>query len=86
MVVSYGVTAAIWLVLLTVWLAIDLPDVHVTALTMVSIGVAVLVPLLFWPTSKAIWAAVDYLVYRTDPGYPSAEAADRSGGNGGRAG
>ena len=86
MVVSYGVTAAVWVVLLVVWLVVDLPDVHVLALTLVSIGVAVVVPLLFWPTSKAIWAAVDYLVYRTDPGYPSTEAADRSGGNGGRAG
>jgi uncharacterized protein (DUF983 family) len=86
MVVSYGVTAAAWVVLLVVWLVIDLPDVHVPALTLVSIGVAVLVPLLFWPNSKSIWAAVDYLVYRTDPGYPSSEAADRSGGNGGRTG
>jgi uncharacterized protein (DUF983 family) len=86
MVVSYGATAAVWVVLLVAWLAIDLPDVHVLALTVASIGVAVVVPLLFWPFSKAIWAAVDYLVYRTDPGYRSAEAADRSGGNGGRAG
>jgi uncharacterized protein (DUF983 family) len=86
MVVSYGVTAAVWVALLIVWLVIDLPDVHVLALTVTSIGVAVVVPLLFWPTSKSIWAAVDYLVYRTDPDYPSAEAADRSGGNGGRAG
>jgi hypothetical protein len=86
MAVSYGVTATVWVVLLVVWLAIDLPDVHVLALTVASIGVAVVVPLLFWPFSKAIWAAVDYLVYRTDPAYPSAEAADRSGGNGGRGG
>jgi hypothetical protein len=84
MVVNYAVTAAVWVVLLIVWLVVDLPEVHVLQLTLVSIALAVVVPLVFWPFSKAIWAAVDYLVYRTDPGYPSAEAADRARGNGGR--
>ena len=84
MAVNYAVTAGAWLVLLVVWLVVDLPDVHVAQLTMVSIAVAVVVPLLFWPISKSIWAAVDFLVYRTDPSYASAEAADRSSGNGGR--
>jgi uncharacterized protein (DUF983 family) len=84
MVVSYGVTALAWVILLVVWLAIDLPDVHVLALTLASIGLAILVPLLFWPFSKSIWAAVDYLVYRTDPAYASEEAAGRASGNGGR--
>lgn len=84
MVLSYTVTAVMWLVLLVVWLVVDLPDVHVAALTIASIAVAGLVPLLFWPFSKTIWASVDYLVYRTSPEYASLEAADRSGGNGGR--
>ncbi len=85
MVVNYGVTAVVWLALLIVWLVVDLPDVHVAALTIASIGVAIVVPLLFWPFSKSIWASVDYLVYRTDPGYASSEAADHASGNGGRA-
>jgi hypothetical protein len=84
MVVNYAVTAGIWLVLLIAWLAVDLPDVHVLALTLVSIGIAILVPIAFWPFSKATWAAVDYLVYRTDPAYGADEAADRAHGNGGR--
>jgi uncharacterized protein (DUF983 family) len=84
MTVNYGVTAAVWLVLLVVWLIVDLPDVHVAELTTASIAVAIVVPLLFWPFSKSIWAAVDYLVYRSDPGYASAEAADHARGNGGR--
>ncbi|MGZ5353264.1 MAG: DUF983 domain-containing protein [Actinomycetota bacterium] len=82
MTVNYAVTAVVWLAVLIAWLVVDLPDVHVAALTIASIAVAVVVPLLFWPTSKTIWAAVDYLVYRTDPGYAS-DAADRPGGNGG---
>ncbi|HEX6330358.1 MAG TPA: DUF983 domain-containing protein [Actinomycetota bacterium] len=84
MVVNYGATAAVWVALLVVWLVVDLPDVNVLGLTLASIGVAIVMPLLFWGSSKSIWAAVDYLVYRTDPGYASAEAVDRSSGNGGR--
>jgi hypothetical protein len=62
---------------------VDLPDIQVLRLTLASIGIAVAVPLLLWQASKSLWAAVDYLVYRTDPGYASAHAADRAAGNGG---
>jgi hypothetical protein len=83
MVLSYAVTAGAWLALLVVWLIVDLPELHVAALTIASIAVAGLVPLLFWPFSKTIWASVDYLIYRSSPDYGSREAAHRAGGNGG---
>jgi hypothetical protein len=83
MVLSYVVTAGLWLALLVGWLVVDLPDLHVAALTIASVVVAVVVPLLFWPFSKTIWASVDYLVYRASPDYVTRDAADRSGGNGG---
>lgn len=81
---NYLFTAVVWLVVLVVWLAMDLPDLHVPALTVTSIAIAAIVPLLFWPFSKTIWASVDFLIYRTSPDYGSREAADRSSGNGGR--
>jgi uncharacterized protein (DUF983 family) len=81
---NYIATAVAWVALLVIWLIVDLPDLHVAALTIASIAVAVFVPLLFWPFSKTIWAAVDYLIYRTSPDYGSREAADRASGNGGR--
>lgn len=84
MTVNYTVTAAVWLVLLVVWLIVDIPDLHVTALTITSLAVAGLFPFLFWPFSKTIWASVDYLIYRASPDYRSREAAERAGGNGGR--
>jgi uncharacterized protein (DUF983 family) len=83
MTINYAVTAVVWLVVVVAWLVVDLPDVHVAALTITSIAVAVLVPLAFWPFSKSIWAAVDYLVYRTDPAYARTDAADHVAGNGG---
>lgn len=84
MTVNYVATALVWLALLIVWLALDLPDVHVAQLTIASIALAIVVPLVLWPFSKSTWAAVDYLVYRTDPDYDSTEAADHASGNGGR--
>jgi uncharacterized protein (DUF983 family) len=84
MTINYMVTALVWLVVLVAWLILDLPDLHVPALTITSIAIAALVPLLFWPLSKTIWASVDYLIYRTSPDYGSREAADRASGNGGR--
>jgi uncharacterized protein (DUF983 family) len=85
MVLNYVATAVVWVAVMIAWLVVDLPDVEVLALTLTSIGVAILVPLLFWPFSKSIWAAVDYLVYRSDPAYATTEAAERAAGNGGRA-
>jgi hypothetical protein len=57
--------------------------VHVAALTIVSLAIAGLVPLLFFPFAKTTWSAVDYLVYRSTPEY-ARDAAERSDGNGGR--
>ncbi len=84
MTINYMFTALVWLVVLVVWLAMDLPDLHVPELTITSIAIAALVPLLFWPFSKTIWASIDFLIYRTSPDYGSREAAERSSGNRGR--
>ncbi len=83
MTLNYAVTAAAWLAVLVTWLVVDLPDVHVAALTIVSLAVAALAPVLVFPFAKTTWAAVDYLVYRSTPGY-APDAARRAGGGGGR--
>jgi uncharacterized protein (DUF983 family) len=83
MTINYTVTTLLWLVLLVLWLVLDLPDVHVLGLTVASLLLVGVFPLAFWSFSKTIWAAVDLLVYRSDPGYGSASAADRARGNGG---
>ena len=82
MTVNYGVTTFVWLLVLVVWLVVDLPDIHLAALTITSIAIVAVLPLLFYPCSKTIWTAVDYLVYRSSPDY-TRDAADRSSGNGG---
>jgi len=84
MTVNFSLTTLVWIVVLVVWLVLDLPDVHVAALTITSLALVGIFPLLFWRTSKTIWASVDFLVYRSDPSYASQEAAHRATGNGGR--
>jgi uncharacterized protein (DUF983 family) len=84
MTVNYVATAVVFLIVMIVWLVLDVPDVQVMRLTVAAIGLTLVFPLLFWPFSKTIWAAVDYLVYRSDPEYTSVDAADRASGNGGR--
>jgi uncharacterized protein (DUF983 family) len=66
MTINYTATAVVWLGLFVVWLVVDLPSVHVLELTIASVAVAVVVPLLFWPISKTLWAVVDYLVTESE--------------------
>lgn len=78
MTINYGVTTVLWMILLTGWLIIDLPDLHAMRLAIASLALMGIVPLVLWGHSKTLWAAIDYLVYRSDPAYEQLEAADRS--------
>jgi hypothetical protein len=69
MVMNYVVAAGLWIVVLAVGLVLTVPDVPVLPLTIASVAVLVLVPLAFYPRSKTIWAAVEYLVLRAQPDY-----------------
>jgi hypothetical protein len=84
MTINYAVTALAWITVLAVWLAVDLPDVHVAALTVTSLAIAGLLPLWFFPYAKTLWAAIDHLVHRSTPEYRHRDAAERADGNGGR--
>lgn len=83
MTLNFAATVAAWIVLLTIWLAADLPDLQVARLTAASIALMVLAPLALWSVTKTVWAAIDYLVYRSDPDHAARDAADRASGNGG---
>jgi uncharacterized protein (DUF983 family) len=83
MTVNYAVTTLVWVAFLAAWLIIDLPEVRVAPLTISSVVLVAVVPMLFYPNSKTIWAAVDYLVFRSDPDYGSKDASERAPGNGG---
>jgi len=74
--INYAVTIGAWLVLMAVALVATAPHVPVGPLLMASTFVVVGVPIAFYPTSKTIWAAVEYLVLRSDPDYRAPVARD----------
>ena len=57
-------------------LILTVPDVPVLPLLIASVAVLILVPLVFYPNSKSTWAAVEFLVERTDPDYRAPVARD----------
>ncbi|GIU98521.1 MAG: hypothetical protein KatS3mg014_0137 [Actinomycetota bacterium] len=85
MTINYTATALVWLAVLVVWLVLDLPDVRLAALMGVSLAVAALFPLLFFPFAKTIWCAVDHLVARSapEPSRPEGRSGPPSRGRGG---
>jgi uncharacterized protein (DUF983 family) len=76
MTVNYAAAILLWLVVLVVGLILTVPDVPVVPLMVASIAVLVLVPLWFYPRSKMLWAAVEFLVLRSDPDYREPSARD----------
>jgi hypothetical protein len=69
MVLNFIVAVGLWVALLAVWLVFTVPDVPVLPLSIASCVLLIVVPLLFYPNSKAVWAAVEFLVLKTDPDY-----------------
>jgi uncharacterized protein (DUF983 family) len=69
MTLNYVVAALAFLAVMVAWLLVDLPDVHVAALTVTCGALVIVVPLAFFRSAKTLWAAVDFLVYRSGPDY-----------------
>jgi hypothetical protein len=69
MVLNYSVAIGSWLVVMGVGLVLTVPKVPVTPLLIASVVVLVPVPLWFYPRSKMTWAAIEFLVTRSDPDY-----------------
>lgn len=69
MTLNYVLAIGVWLVVLTVGVVLTVPDVPVVPLMVMSAVVLIVVPLWFYPRSKMLWAAVEYIVLRGDPDY-----------------
>ena len=55
--------------MLVVVLVLTVPDVPVVPLLIASTVILVVVPLWFYPRSKTLWAAIEFLVARSAPDY-----------------
>jgi uncharacterized protein (DUF983 family) len=69
MTLTYGLAMVVWLAVLVGVLIATVPDVPVVPLIVASVAIMVAVPLLTYPNMKGTWAAVEYLVERSQPEY-----------------
>jgi uncharacterized protein (DUF983 family) len=69
MVLNYSVTIGLWVIVMVVGLVLTVPNVPVLPLTIASMVVVIAVPIWFYPRSKTIWAAIEFLVAKSDPDY-----------------
>jgi uncharacterized protein (DUF983 family) len=76
MALNYTVAIGFWLVVMVVGIAFTVPVVPVAPLLVTSIGVLAAVPVWFYPRSKVLWAAIEHLVARSEPGYRSPRLRD----------
>ena len=69
MTINFLVSIVAWVAMFVVVLFFTVPDVPVAPLMIASVVVLVVVPLWFYPRSKTIWAAIEFLVARSEPEY-----------------
>jgi uncharacterized protein (DUF983 family) len=69
MTLTYGVAMIVWVVVLVAVLIATVPDVPAVPLVIVSIAIMVAVPMLTYPNMKGVWAAIEFLVARSQPDY-----------------
>ena len=63
MMINFGVTEAVFLVVLLTSLVITWPDIPVGKLTALMLATNLAVPLLFWPFSRTLWVAAERHIY-----------------------
>jgi uncharacterized protein (DUF983 family) len=81
--INYGVTGVAFFALLVGWMIVTGGQVRWVPLILASVTVVVVVPLLFYPFAKTLWAGLDFLIFRSDPSYSEWTARDGEPGKGG---
>jgi uncharacterized protein (DUF983 family) len=81
--INYGVTGLAFFALLVGWMIVAGGRVRWVPLILASTAVVIVVPLFFYPFAKTLWAAVDFLIYRSDPSYSERHGSERGTGEGG---
>jgi uncharacterized protein (DUF983 family) len=76
MVINYTVAFAFWIVMMAIAMVLTVPFIPVMPLIGASVVVLGGVPLWFYPRSKMLWAAVEFLTARSEPGYHTPTVRD----------
>jgi uncharacterized protein (DUF983 family) len=80
MVLNYAFATGFWLVVLAITLALTVPFIPVAQLIVASVMILGGLPVWFYPRSKMLWSAVEFLTSRSEPGYRTPTARDRHAG------
>lgn len=59
---SYGFAALVWIVMLTVWIAVSLPGIEIVPLAVASVGVVTVVGLGCSRPAKTTWSALQLIL------------------------
>jgi len=62
--INYGLTGVTTITFVIVMMVRTLPDPSIFTITAGAIALTLLVPLLFYPFAKTLWAAIDLLMHR----------------------
>ena len=76
MVINYSFAFTVWIVAIVITLILTVPDLPVGPTIMGSVMILGGLPLWFYPRSKTLWAAVEFLTARSEPGYRTPTARD----------
>jgi uncharacterized protein (DUF983 family) len=76
MVLNYVFACGFWFVALAVALALTVPFIPVVPVIAGSVAILGGVPIWAYPRSKMLWAAIEFLTARSEPGYRTPVARD----------
>jgi Protein of unknown function (DUF983) len=81
MTINYTVACVFWMVAMGIAIALTVPFIPVAPLLSMSVAILGGLPVWFYPRSKMLWAAVEFLTARNEPGYRTPTARDPRAGS-----
>jgi hypothetical protein len=76
MVLNYAFAVSFWLAAFVITMILTVPFIPVVPVIAGSIAILGALPVWFYPRSKLLWAAVEFLTARSEPGYRTPTARD----------
>jgi hypothetical protein len=76
MVLNYAFACSFWLAAFVITMILTVPFIPVVPVIAGSIAILGGLPFWFYPRSKLLWAAIEFLTARSEPGYRTPTVRD----------
>jgi len=76
MTINFAVACVFWMVAMGIAMALTVPFIPVAPVLAMSVAILAGTPVWFYPRSKMLWAAIEFLTTRSEPGYRTPRARD----------